>query len=163
MDKIDAVAGAPVYTSTTRPTGGNVYTGMEIFESDTKNVMVYDGSVWRFVGNGQSAWTTYTPTFGNITGGAGVFAYLIKDKCLKLRGSLSAGTATAAGICTITPPPGITIGVTQVLQCTQGRQVRAGIANQTGNILEFSNSDGSNFAAAAALVALRYNGEIEIS
>lgn len=46
MDKIDLNIGTFLCTSTTRPTAGNLFTGQQIYETDTKRVMLYTGSSW---------------------------------------------------------------------------------------------------------------------
>ena len=50
MDDIDDVIGAPVVTSTTRP--GTPFAGQIIYESDTGNAQIWDGSAWKSFGSG---------------------------------------------------------------------------------------------------------------
>lgn len=39
-----------VYTSGTRPTGADLYEGLEIYETDTDRRWMYTGAAWQFVG-----------------------------------------------------------------------------------------------------------------
>jgi len=50
---IDDNAGAPTFTSGTRP--GTPYTGRVIFESDTSHLRFYNGTKWAYLGNTNSA------------------------------------------------------------------------------------------------------------
>jgi hypothetical protein len=109
-------------------------------------------------------WTAYTPTLGNVTGGVGTFAYLLVGKTLLLRGNLTAGTATAAGLVTVTLPAGMTgAAIPQYLGVSQSRTQRMGILNNGTNVLELNNSDGSTFTLAFSLVALRWAGVLELA
>jgi hypothetical protein len=49
-DKIDAAAGLTICTSSTRPSGGSLYSGLTIYETDTNLVYCYDGATWQFIG-----------------------------------------------------------------------------------------------------------------
>jgi hypothetical protein len=51
-DLIDSKAGRVVCTSATRPTGGNLYNGLPIYETDTGNFYTYD--------SGAAAWKAET-------------------------------------------------------------------------------------------------------
>lgn len=46
---LDGAVGAPTFTSATRP--GSPWAGRTIFESDTGNLMFWDGSAWKYWGN----------------------------------------------------------------------------------------------------------------
>jgi hypothetical protein len=54
----------------------------------------------------RGVWTTYTPTFTNITGGAGQFAYKQIGKTLFIRAYMTGGTLTALGGIGISFPSG---------------------------------------------------------
>lgn len=97
-----------VCTSSTRP--ASPVAGMTIFETDTGNLSVYSGSAWVPVGiaTGTGAWTTYTPTFTNLTSPTGSFAYKQVGKTLFLRHYFTGGTVTANGVVTATLPTGLT-------------------------------------------------------
>jgi hypothetical protein len=56
-----------VVTSTTRPTGANLYAGKYIFESDTGRTLMYDGTGW--VIQNEPA-QSYTPTWTGVTNNA---------------------------------------------------------------------------------------------
>lgn len=166
FDKIDLNIGVVLCTSTTRPAGGSLFTGMQIFETDTKKTYIYDGAAWRFVGNDalDTAWTTYTPSLTNITGGgATIAAYkFLGAKTIALRGSVATGaTATAAGIVGVSVPFTFPIQ-TQPLSVNQGRTVMGGVASSGTGDIEMSTSAGANFAAGASLSALRWAGVIEV-
>lgn len=47
-DKIDTQLPFQIVTSTTRPTGGNLYAGQKIYETDTGLYVVYDGTNWQY-------------------------------------------------------------------------------------------------------------------
>jgi hypothetical protein len=51
-------------TSSTRPTGGNLYEGVIITETDTERVLYYDGTNWVILAEPQQTWT---PTWTNLT------------------------------------------------------------------------------------------------
>lgn len=72
-----------------------------------------------------SAWTSYTPTFTNVTGGAGLFAYLLLGKTLFIRGQFTAGTATAAAVVGFSLPASLTVPTTY-------SQPLAGLLGQAG-------------------------------
>lgn len=44
------VTSISVCTSTTRPTGGALFTGLAIYETDTKRFYIYDGAAWNYRG-----------------------------------------------------------------------------------------------------------------
>lgn len=93
-------------TSSTRPTG-NLYAGLEIFETNTKRVWIYDGSAWIIISD--QAGATYTPTLTNITGGtaSGKYRYL-NAKTIHIQAAITAGTWTTAGtVVTVSLPSGI--------------------------------------------------------
>jgi hypothetical protein len=88
-------------TSGSRP--GSPNEGMTIYETDTDKVYTYSGSAW-VESYSIGAWTTYTPTFTNITSAAGSFAYKLNGKTLHLRFKFTAGTATATALCYFSLP-----------------------------------------------------------
>ena len=55
-------------TSATRPTGGNLYEGVIITETDTDRVLYYDGTGWIIL---MEPTQSYTPTLTNATLGNG--------------------------------------------------------------------------------------------
>lgn len=64
-----ALGGVVVCTSTTRPTVG-VYAGMQIYETDTKRLRVYDGDSWEVYGDvgARVSWTPGVVQPGAIAG-----------------------------------------------------------------------------------------------
>ena len=60
-------------TSATRPTGGNLYEGVIITETDTDRVLYYDGTGWVILSEPAQSWT---PTFAaGMTVGNGSWSY----------------------------------------------------------------------------------------
>jgi hypothetical protein len=57
-----------VCTSGTRPAGGSLFAGLMIYETDTKTILMYDGSAWVET-NSLGAWNSYAVSF---KGGASV-------------------------------------------------------------------------------------------
>ncbi len=49
-DRLDEVAGVIICTSATRPSGGDLFTGAKIYETDTTKEYVYNGSQWVLTG-----------------------------------------------------------------------------------------------------------------
>jgi len=80
-DKVDLHIGDYVCTSSTRPTGVNLFTGRTIFETDTKQWLMWDGSSWLYRGGAlQGTWsfavtgaTSGTGSVGNGTVSANYF------------------------------------------------------------------------------------------
>lgn len=56
----------------------------------------------------RTAWTSYTPTFTNITSGAGNFAYKQIGKTLILGYDFTGGSVTSTGVCYFSLPGGMT-------------------------------------------------------
>lgn len=83
-------------TSATRPSSPNE--GQEIYETDTKKKLIYTGSVWREIAR-STGWTTFTPTWTNLTLGNGTNAWQYKyvHGDLWVKGSITAGTTTSIG------------------------------------------------------------------
>lgn len=63
---VGSVGGVQRVTAGTRPTLG-LYAGMLIYETDTLELRMYNGSEWVKVG-GTGAWTAYTPTWSGTIG-----------------------------------------------------------------------------------------------
>lgn len=86
FDRLDKVAGIPFYTSTTRPTGTDRYPGMQIRETDTGLILMWDGADWirpwyieRFrnanigLGSGQTPYKWNDTRLGVFAGASGSF------------------------------------------------------------------------------------------
>jgi len=67
-DIVDAALGISIVTSTTRPTGAALVTGMAIYETDTKYSYVYDGAAWQHLGEQERH---VKGRFNGATSGAG--------------------------------------------------------------------------------------------
>lgn len=55
-------------TSSTRPTGGDLYPGRFIFETDTKAYGIWDGTVWRMWDTNEQTYTTSWQANGTAVG-----------------------------------------------------------------------------------------------
>jgi hypothetical protein len=64
FDRIDSRLGAVSCTSTTRPSGTDLYTGLPIYETDTGRFAVWNGSAWKGHAGGTYAGTTNA--FGDL-------------------------------------------------------------------------------------------------
>lgn len=96
-----------VCTSATRPTGGDLYAGKVIFETDTKRMFVYDGAAWRSVAV-ETAWTapTLLNSWVNYNGATHQVAQYRKvGDLVYVRGFIKSGTTTA-GTVLLTLPVG---------------------------------------------------------
>lgn len=63
-DRLNSFAmGTYVCTSTTRPTGANLWQGQLIFETDTGSVYIWDGTTWNTVA-ADTGWVTITVASG---------------------------------------------------------------------------------------------------
>jgi hypothetical protein len=67
FDLTDANVGAQVVTSSTRPSGGALYSGCIIYETDTHLLNVYDGSSWIEVGNADDTFKVKTSASNTIS------------------------------------------------------------------------------------------------
>jgi hypothetical protein len=83
-------------TSSTRPTGGNLYEGVIITETDTERVLYYDGTGWIIL---MEPTQTYTPTLTNITLGNGTLTgtYHRSDGWCDFAVSVVFGSTTTMG------------------------------------------------------------------
>ena len=81
-------------TSGTRPTGGNLYEGVLITETDTNRVLYYDGTGWIILAEPQVAWT---PTITGLTVGNGTWdaEYHRSDGHCDFRARFTWGTTSA--------------------------------------------------------------------
>lgn len=143
-----------VATSSTRPT--SPVTGMTVFETDTNHFSTYNGTAW-VTSLTFGAWTTYTPTFGNLTSAAGNFAYKLEGKSLTLRGYFTAGSYTAQANATVSLPSGFTsiTGPNQVLADSY-----AGAPNVTsaGTVINLGSQ-----GVGVSVIGYTYNGVIEVA
>lgn len=111
------------------------------------------------------AWTTYTPTFTNVTGGAATARYRRVGKTLHFRVDFTAGTATAAGAVTASfGPAANSVAVAQLalgLNTTQVVTVIVSASTQFATI--YASDNAANFGAGAALSGVLVQGTIELA
>jgi hypothetical protein len=83
-------------TSGTRPTGGNLYEGVLITETDTDRVLYYDGTGWIIL---MEPTQSYTPTLANLTIGNGTLTgiYHRSDGYCDFSVSVTFGSTTTMG------------------------------------------------------------------
>lgn len=83
-------------TSATRPTGGNLYEGVIITETDTDRVLYYDGTGWICL---MEPVQTYTPTLTNATLGNGTITgiYHRSDGYCDFRVTFTLGSTSTMG------------------------------------------------------------------
>jgi hypothetical protein len=83
-------------TSATRPTGGSLYEGVIITETDTDRVLYYDGTGWIILSEPDQSWT---PTFAaGVTVGNGSWSFSTYHRCdgwLDFRGRFVLGSTSA--------------------------------------------------------------------
>jgi hypothetical protein len=92
-------------TSSTRPTGGNLYEGVIITETDTERVLYYDGTGWIIVIEPRQTWAS--PFAGGLTVGNGTWTgeYHRSDGWIDIRGRFTFGSTSAVtGSITFTLP-----------------------------------------------------------
>jgi hypothetical protein len=83
-------------TSGTRPSGGNLYEGVIITETDTDRVLYYDGTNWIIL---MEPTQSYTPTLTNLTLGNGTLTgtYHRSDGWCDFAVSVTFGSTTTMG------------------------------------------------------------------
>jgi hypothetical protein len=112
------------------------------------------------------AFTTYTPTLGNVSGGATSGRFVNIGKIGFFRATITAGTATAGGSITISLPTGWTIQ-TAFNQLVDGANVNscyAVIATGTPTVVSvFKDSDATNWTAGNSVASVRVQGWVELA
>lgn len=114
------------------------------------------------------ALTTYTPTFTNITGGAGTFAFRRLGKIGFVSGAFTAGTATAAAAVQLSLPAGWTMPARRQI-ITAGNDTGAvgvlyGLVPVSGSTIQLYGSAARGvFTAGAALATVFYSGWLELT
>jgi len=112
------------------------------------------------------AWTAWTPTFTNVTGGsANAYYKLIGDKTLLFRIRMVTGTATALGTIDVFLPSGFTSqNEVQPVACSNGAVVAYARVNiSTNRVRMYKNASGADFSAGNTLADMRCNGMIELA
>lgn len=103
-----------VCTSSTRP--ASPAAGWHIYETDTKKILVHDGTAWRENIFGSAAWTSWTPTVTQgttITLGSNSCKYMTSGKVTLARGTIllnSTGTSGSELLVSL-PNTGVSIGI----------------------------------------------------
>lgn len=103
-----AALGAPVpCTSTTRPTTG-LYAGLLAWETDTKSLVAYSGSVWETIASANTAWTTPTlaGSWSNYGGAFSLPGYRRIGDVVYLRGLVARSGSPSANDVIFTLPAG---------------------------------------------------------
>jgi hypothetical protein len=133
-------------------TGGNTLhvTGPVVMDTDVTN----NGALWT------GAWATYTPTFTNITGGAGAFRWKRIGRIIYLHGAFSAGTATAAAAIQVSLPAGIT-AVNAAFAGCQNNNATIGGNVLTTNVRIFKDLAASSWGAGDSIALVHFDAVFE--
>ena len=97
--------GPTLCTSGTRPSGGNLYEGHIITETDTNRILYYDGTGWIIMMEPSQTWAS--PFAGGLTVGNGAWTgeYHRSDGWIDIRGRFTFGSTSAVtGSITFTMP-----------------------------------------------------------
>lgn len=91
-----ALGGITVCTSTSRPSGVKLRRGLFAYETDTKRIIMYDGTGWI---KWSTQWETYTPTLTNLTLGNGTrtAAFRLDGGVCWVRFGFVTGSSSAVG------------------------------------------------------------------
>jgi hypothetical protein len=86
-----------VCTSTTRP--AVPFEGQTIYETDTDSVRSWDGTNWVVIGPSTGSWTSFTPTWLNVTVGNGTInaAYTVLGKTCTFYTVFTLGSTSSVG------------------------------------------------------------------
>lgn len=87
--------GPTLCTSSTRPSGANLYEGQIITETDTDRILYYDGTGWIILMEPRQTWAS--PFAGGLTVGNGTWTgeYHRSDGWIDLRGRFTFGTTSS--------------------------------------------------------------------
>jgi hypothetical protein len=134
-DIIDTNIGTTICTSSTRPSGGALFAGLEIYETDTKKNYVYDGSAWQYVGAFDFQWQY-------ISAGSQALTTALTD--------IAGATIT---ITTVRPLVAVKVEYNVYLQCNTA------VANSNAQMS--ADFDGTPVAGGGAtwLVNVNHNGD----
>lgn len=110
-----------------------------------------------------AAWSSYSPSFTNVTSGAATVASIAHGKTLLLRGGFTAGTATANGTVAISFPA-TSVAATQIVTAINGNAVSQAIVAGSATVITFrKDAAGTAFTAGDSLTAVRWSAVIEIT
>jgi hypothetical protein len=142
-------------TSATRPTGGNLYEGVIITETDTNRILYYDGTGWIILAEPQVTWT---PTITGLTVGNGSWdgEYHRSDGWCDFRARFTWGSTSAITARLLMTLPVAAAKVTQQSQFNVGFQdiggsYYPGTSSLTGNATQ-TYLDTINTAATYAIM-----------
>ena len=141
-----------VCTSATRPS--SPVEGMTIYETDTDQMQVYNGSAWVVIA-GTAAWSTFTPTLTGATLSSSQCAYRITAaKSMNIRAFI----VTTAGVTSFSfPLPGSASCPTSSLQ------VLAGAASGSFVSAQISAAGTVSVSCASSQTGWVLTGTIEIA
>lgn len=112
------------------------------------------------------AFTTYSPTLTNVTGGASTGRFVKIGKIGFFRATVTAGTATANGAITISLPSGWSIEASfnQIVDGANVNSCYAAIATGTPTVVSvFKDSDATVFSAGNSVASVRIQGWVELA
>lgn len=110
--------------------------------------------------------TVYTPTFTNVTTGAGDFRYRKIGRLGFVVGAFSSGTATAAGTIDVSLPAGWTnVGVQYTISASSSATgVLYALALTSGTTLRFwANSLAANWTLGQSVANIRFNAVLQLA
>lgn len=101
-----------VHTSSTRPTGVDVYAGKYIYESDTSRTLMYDGTGWVIMNEPTQSFTPAWPTGLTTTSGTNTGNYKRSDGWIDINVRFTFGASSAVtGSVSMTLPINAVSGV----------------------------------------------------
>lgn len=165
--------GVPTYRTVTGDVtisnlGVTAITALSIVDGDVAANTLTRSKLSNAAGELNSAWNSGTiSSFTNVTGGAGTYRWLaLGDKTIALSINITAGTATAAGVCTaVLGASWNTIATKQAMAASAdaaGLAVQAGRMEVSSSTLRFGGAGGAALALGAA-IASQWMGIIEIA
>ena len=113
------------------------------------------------------ALTAWTPTFANVTGGAGSFVYRFFGKLLYVSGDFSAGTATAGGSISVQLPFATNTAARQqpvnAGNDAAGTGLLYALVGASGTaVVIYGTAARGNFGAGASLTGVHFSGWLEV-
>lgn len=111
----------------------------------------------------RTAWTSWSPTFSNLTSPAGDFYYKLVGKQLYLRGSFTGGTVTASSTYTVSLPASLTAvaGTVATKQFVPG--LIAGLGTAMWTVGQGTGVLSQSGTAGQALSGAGFTGVIEVA
>lgn len=106
----------------------------------------------------RTAWTAFTPTFTNVTGGVVSAAYRQIGKILHVHCIFTAGTATATGVVGVRLPSTLASAASQWLIGSTGTGSLWSVPNAATSV-----STVNTVAGGASLVGIGFSGSIEVA